>query len=190
MIKWNNVKFELFTNEIFWKNSVRRANDRIKCAQDLFSLRRADCKVLFLQLQASLLCLGLHCVTSCELESWDLYKRQWFKLEPNLIQLFRTVLAGSFQFAMAEMQNKRRGIRMASWFFGWLHLLYVGAGSAPGISRDWVFFCFFPLDVQEWCKGNELVGALAQPSGACRKVLSEWQETCRCVSSGDCLGSE
>ena len=33
------------------------------------------------------------------------------------------------------------------------------------LSHDWV---------QEWCKGEELVRALAQPSGACRKVPSEW----------------
>ena len=32
---------------------------------------------------------------------------------------------------------------------------------------------------QMWCKGEELVGALAQSSGACCKVPSKWQETCR-----------
>ena len=80
------------------------------------------------------------------------------------MELFRTVLAGGFHFAMAETQNKEEEHR---WLpsFGWLHLLQDVGGSAPGLPLDQELLTildnFCCLAVQEWCRGKELVRALA-----------------------------
>ena len=95
-------------NGPYWRETMEgRWSTKFHISQRRFlSFSLSGRTVRFSLCSSRLLCLGLHWVTSCELESLCLYKGHWFNHVPSRMDLFRTVLAGGFHFATAEMQNK------------------------------------------------------------------------------------